>query len=151
MLCHGNICRSPFAEAVLRRDLDGSGIAVESAGFFGPGRPSPSEALLEAQRRGIDLSPHRSRLLTPELAARAGLVIAMDRAQARAVRELYGKRDHEIAVLGDFDPEPIQTRTIRDPIEQPAEVYAAVYARIERCSRTLASGLAEAASAIAAE
>lgn len=151
VLCHGNICRSPFAEAVLRRELDGSGIGVESAGFFGPGRPSPSEAQLEARRRGIDLSLHRSQLLTPDLAAKAGLVITMDAAQARAVRELYGKRPEEIALLGDFDPDPVEKRRIRDPIEQSADVYASVYARIERCARTLVAGLAEAASPLAGE
>ena len=38
VICHGNICRSPFAAAVLRARLAGTGVCVESAGFFGPGR-----------------------------------------------------------------------------------------------------------------
>ena len=41
VLCNGNIFRSPFAAAVLRRTVGSSGIRVESAGFIGPGRPSP--------------------------------------------------------------------------------------------------------------
>ena len=39
VLCNGNIFRSPFAAAVLRRALESSGIRVESAGLMGPGRP----------------------------------------------------------------------------------------------------------------
>src|SRR5262244_3858203 len=60
VICHGNICRSPFAEVFLKRLLDASGTEVTSAGFIGPGRTPPQEAIGEAARRGEDLSSHRS-------------------------------------------------------------------------------------------
>ena len=143
VLCHGNICRSPFAAAVLDRELAGQGTAVVSAGFIGPGRPSPLEAQLEAQHLGVDLSLHRSQLVTDQLVRNAAVVVAMDAQQARAVVETFGKPRADVVLLGDFDPEPVRTRTIADPIDQPADVYRRVYARIERCAQALASAITE--------
>src|SRR6267378_4793850 len=44
-VCHGNICRSPIAAALLGRELEPLGIEVESAGFIGFNRPPPAEAV----------------------------------------------------------------------------------------------------------
>src|SRR6267142_4500188 len=42
-----------------------------------------------------------------------------------------------VLVLGDLDPAPVETRTIRDPIDQKQDVFEQVYARIARCVREL--------------
>src|SRR5712692_6786997 len=66
VVCHGNICRSPYAAAVLGGLLhQGRDRDVVSAGFIGPDRPAPPEAVSVARARGVDLSRHRSRLLLP--------------------------------------------------------------------------------------
>jgi protein-tyrosine-phosphatase len=142
VVCHGNICRSPFAAGLLRRELRGRGIRVESAGFVGFDRPPPAEALAAAARRGIDLSGHRSRPLAR--APAADLVVVMDAAQARAVCDRFGCSPGAVVVLGDLDPERIATREILDPVSQPLEAFDACYARIERCARALAHALAPA-------
>jgi hypothetical protein len=43
-----------------------------------------------------------------------------------------------VLVLGDLDPLPVETRTIRDPVNQPLEVFEETYARIERSICALA-------------
>jgi protein-tyrosine phosphatase len=72
-VCVGNICRSPMAAALLahRFSVRGGGAAsVESAGVAAlVGRPADSLAVDLLRERGIDLSAHRARQLTPELAA----------------------------------------------------------------------------------
>ncbi|HKB47786.1 MAG TPA: hypothetical protein VKC57_08820, partial [Ktedonobacterales bacterium] len=83
VVCHGNICRSPFAAGLLSRTLGPAGMLVASAGFVGPGRVVPAEGSIAAARRGIDLSEHRSHLLTPVLAAEAQVIIVMDMRQQR--------------------------------------------------------------------
>src|SRR5947207_2988901 len=66
-VCFGNICRSPFAERLANQRL-GSARRVASAGYFPEeGRRSPEPAIAAAERFGIDLRPHRSRVLTDEL------------------------------------------------------------------------------------
>src|SRR5204863_125055 len=80
VVCHGNICRSPYLAAVLRRAL--RDVQIVSAGFVGPGRPVPEHSLAIGQRKGLDLAAHRSQLLTPEQLKRADLVLVMDSRQA---------------------------------------------------------------------
>lgn len=135
VLCLGNICRSPYAAASLARCAL-NGLEVRSAGFLRSGRPSPETARSSAQRNGIDLSGHRSQQVTPALLEQADLVIVMDRGQRGRLREQFGRRTG-VLVLGDLDPEPIDTRTIRDPFDQSDEVFDQVYARIDRCVGTL--------------
>lgn len=142
VVCHGNICRSPFAAGLLARALGPSGTLVASAGFVGPGRGAPADGTIAAARRGIDLSSHRSQLLTPVLAAAAHLIVVMDVQQQRRVCERFGRVPSEVLVLGDLDPHPIATRAIHDPVDQPLEVFEESYARIERCVDALVAELA---------
>jgi protein-tyrosine phosphatase len=141
VVCHGNICRSPFAAALLAGELAAEGVRVESAGFVTWNRPCPPEALTVAARRGVDLSAHRSTPLTPDRVRAADLIVVMDPTQARAVRDRFGRLPREIVVLGDLDPDAVATPAIRDPVEQGVEVFEESYARIERCVAALAQAL----------
>lgn len=136
VLCHGNICRSPYAEARLRMRvaaLGWSDVRVESAGFFGPGRPANEGAKRAAERRGIDLSAHGSRLVDGSLSMGADLVLVMTPGQAAAVpRESHG-RPVSIEILGDFDPAPVRERAIPDPYGGPDSTFDDVFDRIDRC------------------
>ena len=142
-VCHGNICRSPFAAFLFARlateRLPGR-IDTLSAGFIGPGRGSPPQALAASERRDIDLTSHRSRLLTDRLIRKAELVIVMSAEQERAIRRLAGQN---VIVLGDLDPESIRERTIMDPWGGSDDDFDASYARIERCVRELVRLLAD--------
>jgi protein-tyrosine phosphatase len=146
VLCHGNICRSPLAAALLARELVPHGIGVQSAGFIGFNRPSPAEAVTAAKQHGVALAEHRSRLVTTELARTAGLIVVMDPTQRRLMCERYGRRPGDVLILGDLDPEPVETRTIRDPVNERRDVFDQVYARIARCVGELVAALREAAS-----
>jgi protein-tyrosine phosphatase len=144
VVCHGNICRSPFAaqllQARLPEPLRGQ-VRIDSAGFLGPARPAPEHAVAVAARHGIDLAAHRSRGLSREIVASAELVLVMDTEQQRAIREIYGREPRDVLLLGDLDPRPIATRAIPDPILQPIEAFEASYGRIERCIAELAEAL----------
>jgi protein-tyrosine phosphatase len=144
VICHGNICRSPVAAGLLRRALEPDGIAVDSAGLIGFNRPAPPEALAAAERYGLDLSEHRSRLLTANLARAADLILVMEMSQQRQIVERYGRRLADIVILGDFDPRPVDTRTIRDPVNDGPEIFDEVYERIARCAREFARALSRA-------
>ncbi len=142
VVCHGNICRSPFAAGLLARALGPAGTLVSSAGVVGPGRAAPAEGVIAAAHRGVDLSSHRSQLLTPVLAAEAQLIIVMDARQQRMVCERFGRAACDVIILGDLDPEAIVTRAIHDPVEQPLEAFEKSYARIDRCVEALVAALA---------
>ncbi len=144
VLCTGNICRSPYAHAALRRRLNGhdtGDIEVRSAGFVGPGRPAHPDAIQVAKYRSVDLSSHKSRLVTEALVRDAELIVVMDPAHGRALRVRFGVGARVVLVLGDLDPEAIETRAIRDPLDQGLEVFQETYARIDRCIEGLVTAI----------
>src|SRR2546422_9414087 len=63
-VCYGNMCRSPLAAALLRRALSRKDVSVASAGFMGPGRPAPPEAVAAGSRYGVGPFAHWSRPLS---------------------------------------------------------------------------------------
>ena len=84
MVCMGNICRSPTAEAVLRSKLAQAGLAhhveVDSAGTHGyhTGEGPDPRAVAAAARRGYDLAALRARPVQADDFERFDLVLAMD-------------------------------------------------------------------------
>ncbi|HET7188413.1 MAG TPA: hypothetical protein VFI52_09670 [Gemmatimonadaceae bacterium] len=139
-ICHGNVCRSPYAAATFERlTRDGGGrVDVGSAGFIGPGRQPPPAALAAAARRDIDMQAHRSQLIAPDRLAKADLIVVMSVEQDSALRTQHGVGRGTLLILGDLDPEPITRRTVRDPWGSDDRIFDESYARIDRCIRELA-------------
>jgi protein-tyrosine-phosphatase len=80
-VCTGNQCRSPMAAALLGhrlRRVDNQ-ITIASAGFVTEDVPPPPEVLDVMATLGIDLSNHRSRLVSPALLEDVDLVVGMTR------------------------------------------------------------------------
>ena len=143
VLCLGNVCRSPYAEARLLDALANKGmdVDVESAGFLGANRPPPSNALSAAAARGLDTRAHRSQLLTHDLAERADLTVLVEGSHARRITPRRWLSKTTVVVLGDFDPDPVKSRTIPDPWGKSAETFDEVFDRIDRCVEVLAGSL----------
>jgi protein-tyrosine phosphatase len=84
MVCLGNICRSPTAEAVLCHQLERSGlgtrVAVDSAGTgsWHIGHPPDARSQRHAARRGYDLSALRARRVADDDFHRFDFILAMD-------------------------------------------------------------------------
>ncbi|MFH1763646.1 MAG: hypothetical protein ABIF09_05575 [Gemmatimonadota bacterium] len=134
VLCLGNICRSPYGAGRLAGlAREGDSLTVRSAGLMGPGRPSPDAARSAALRRGLDLGPHESQLLSAELADWADLFIVMSPHQARVLRKSFGISDSQIVLLGDLDPKPAGQREIPDPLDRSEDFFMETYDRMDRC------------------
>lgn len=87
MVCTGNTCRSPMAEALLRHMLPGAD--VSSAGLYAAsGETASAAAQREMARRGLSLSAHRSRLLTRDV-ARGALLLCMTESHLYALRQAW--------------------------------------------------------------
>ena len=93
-VCMGNICRSPTAEAVLRRVVANEkaplSIEIDSAGThdYHVGDPPDPRSIAAGKRRGFDLSELRARHLQAEDFDRFDYVLVMDErnlADARAI------------------------------------------------------------------
>lgn len=93
MVCSGNICRSPTAEAVLRDKLARAGLSgrveVDSAGTHGfhVKEPPDPRAQSHARKRGYELSALRARRVQGEDFDRFDRILAMDEGHLRWLRE----------------------------------------------------------------
>lgn len=87
LVCQANQCRSPMAEAFMRRHLADAGVAagVSSAGLGDSGQPAAFGAVRALRRRGLDLRNHQSRRVDPAMVGDASLVVGLER---RHVREI---------------------------------------------------------------
>ena len=138
-VCLGNVCRSPFAERVLLERHPGR-FEAESAGFIGPGRAPPAEALTAARSLGVEHSDHRSRVVSAEALSAADLVIVFDRSHARRLSRSHGRRAG-VLWLGDVDPVWSGRRAIVDPWGGPQSGFDEGFARIARCIDALVETL----------
>lgn len=135
VLCYGNVCRSPYLAALLRRALPD--VAVTSAGFVGSGRGVPPNALAIGQQRGLDLSAHRSQLVSLWAITDADLVIVMDPEQARRVAISFPIKRSKIVVAPDLTPQLEKVRRISDPWNQSVEAFQSSFAHLDRCAASL--------------
>ena len=92
IVCTGNICRSPFAERLLRSRLDAAlgvdadRIEVGSAGTYGlVGEPMMPEAAHTLLQYGGDPDGFVARALSPEQVAQADLVLGLTREHRGAI------------------------------------------------------------------
>lgn len=115
MVCSGNICRSPTAQAVLERRLAELGldrmVAVDSAGLEGHhvGEAPDKRSQKHASLRGYDLSGQRARRVEPQDFERFDLLLAMDRGHLASLRKRCPPelQDRIALLLGDAEvPDP---------------------------------------------
>jgi protein-tyrosine phosphatase len=137
VLCHGNICRSPLAEALIEAAINADPllagrVTVSSAGtsdeHAGEGMHANSAAILSA--RGLR-STHQARLFTPAIASTLDLVLAADQVNLRNGRSIIrlAERQPEIRLLRDFDPAGVG-RDLDDPWGYPPPEYERVATEI---------------------
>jgi protein-tyrosine phosphatase len=97
IVCTGNTCRSPMAEAILRQRVESFGIdaTVASAGLVSDGQPATDSAVDTVAIRGLDITGHHSRRITPDLLAGPDLIVGMAREHVREAvvlrPELYSR------------------------------------------------------------
>jgi protein-tyrosine-phosphatase len=148
-VCTGNTCRSPMAEAIMRRlieerDLSGS---VGSAGLRAETVIAPN-AVRALQRRGIAVHERAAVQLTEEMVDDASLVLCMTEEQRQILAEAVPRSAERISAWGHFvaraaaGSPPARIRPIRqaalegaydvpDPAGQDEAVYEATAATIE--------------------
>lgn len=138
-VCTANTCRSPMAEALCKKlladslhcaidDLPERGYTVLSAGTAGfDDCPASYQAVEAMSRRGLDLSEHRSRPVTPGLVADADVIFVMARHHGDSIRRILPEAADRIRLMDASGAD------IEDPVGGSVEDFVACAEHIQRC------------------
>lgn len=138
MVCMGNICRSPTAEAVLRAKLKQARlddcVTVDSAGThaYHVGEPPDVRSQKHGHRRGYDLSTLRARKVVHEDFEHFDVILAMDHDNMENLIDICPiEHRGKIELLMSYSPSAPK-RIVPDPYYGAAEGFDEVIDLIEK-------------------
>lgn len=131
VVCIGNICRSPTAEALLRDRLAPRGISVSSAGLGAlVDKPMDATALELLREHGSDHADHQARQVTRELIQQHDLILVMEPRHQHDLLRLAPEARGKTFLLGKWQGD----KPIPDPYRQQRPAFEHVYALISRAA-----------------
>ncbi len=144
-VCTGNICRSPLAEAVLRKKLAERGAddryEIDSAGTVTDhlGEQADTRMRRTAARRGVRIN-HVARRVTTHDMERFDLIVGMDDRHLRTLRALAGRLSVVIRKLGEFG-NASRAADVPDPWYGGMEGFERVFDMVDQSCEALAEWL----------
>ncbi len=133
VVCTGNICRSPMSVGILKQMLGQAGldnIVVHSAGLDAlTGQPADVMAEKQMSLHGIDISSHRARPLTHDLAMSSDLILVMEQEQKQYIESLEPTARGKVFRLGTW-----RNIDIPDPYRKTEEAFRNALTLIIECT-----------------
>ncbi|MGE5674888.1 MAG: low molecular weight protein arginine phosphatase [Mycobacterium leprae] len=125
IVCSGNTCRSPMAAALLdklwRQSNPAWELSIVSAGTSAyPGAEASQHALTAMQKRQIDLSGHRSRMVDDALLSSVDLVLTMTHRHKEHILNLMPELAGRVFAMGEYAGD---NRDVPDPFGGSLSVY----------------------------
>lgn len=129
VVCIGNICRSPMAEAILKSEFaNNPQISIRSAGLHAlVNKPADPMAQALMAEKGIDISTHRAQQITNEMVLESELILTMSTEQELSIGKQFPNTRGKVYRLGKWDG-----YDILDPYRRPRVVFEQSLSLIEQ-------------------
>ncbi|HGM5805385.1 MULTISPECIES: arsenate reductase/protein-tyrosine-phosphatase family protein [Serratia] len=136
VVCVGNICRSPTAEALLKKLCPTKNIA--SAGIHAlAGHSADNQAALIASKNGISLEGHVARQLTKSMCQEYSLILVMERGHVDAVCRLIPEVRGKTMLFAHWQGQ----KDIPDPYRKSPEAFEYAYNLLAESAQKWADAL----------
>jgi protein-tyrosine-phosphatase len=130
-VCTGNICRSPMAEGLMRRESKKAGcrdLIVSSMGIHALyGSPATEYAQKVCKEDGFDISSHTARYLMGDELEKADLILCMEPVHIKFVEIFFPWARKKIFLLGAWPDKATRKSAIQDPMGGSYEKYQQVF------------------------
>ncbi len=135
MICLGNICRSPMAEAVLAQLAPAWQVDSAGTGDWHVGQRPDPRTLTVLKGHGL-ATAHRGRQVRSADFTEFDLLLGMDRNNLRDLETIRPKNaTAHVRLLGAYDP--TGESEVPDPYHEADAAFEEVYVQVERCCRAL--------------
>jgi protein-tyrosine-phosphatase len=138
VVCKGNICRSPLAEAYLRYLVEKHGLptTVQSAGLETSfGKPAHHFAQAVGTEGGLVMGKHATQPLHKDQVEQADMILVMEWRQRRRVIKLYPQARPKVFLLRQFYDQSV--REVADPYSGTLEDFQTCFSMIKRACDVL--------------
>ena len=121
VVCVGNICRSPMAEALLkqrypRKNIDSAGVGALV------GHPADPAALEIMAKQDIDITSHIAKQIDESLAKKADIIFTMSDGQTKWIEERWPFCRGKTFKLGHW-----KNKDIADPYKHEMSAFKTAY------------------------
>lgn len=121
VVCVGNICRSPMAEALLKQRFPEKNIDSAGVGAL-VGHGADPAAIKIMQQQNIDITSHAAKQIDENLALKADLIFTMSDSQNKWIEERWPFCRGKTFKLGHWND-----RDIADPYKHELSAFQIAY------------------------
>ena len=121
VVCVGNICRSPMAEALLKQHYPHKSIDSAGVGAL-VGHPADPAALEIMNEQQLDITNHVAKQIDESLAKKADLIFTMSDGQTKWIEERWPFCRGKTFKLGHW-----QDKDIADPYKHEKSAFQTAY------------------------
>ena len=140
IVCAGNICRSPFAEVVMKnllpqKKISSAGLITEPSGLQGTPASKPAQRL--AKSLGYSLDSHKAQQSTSFMLRQADLILVMEQEQKQKLQKKSPELTGKILLMSHWSGE----HNIFDPYQRDEQAYLESFSKVQEAAKAWAQKL----------